>query len=33
MNLALHVEADTNFDHQRRLIAYALILQPVCVVR
>src|SRR5258707_6504059 len=33
MRLALHVEADANFDNQRRLIAYAPILQPVCVVR
>ena len=28
MNLALHVEPDANFDNQRRLIAYAPILQP-----
>src|SRR5882762_8604545 len=32
-NLAMHVEPDANFDNQRRLIAYAPILQPVCVVR
>jgi hypothetical protein len=31
MNLAVHVEPDANFDNQRRLIAYAPILQPVCV--
>ena len=33
MNLALDVEPDANFDNQRRLIAYAPILQPECVVR
>jgi len=33
MNLASHVEPDANFDDQRRLIAHAPILQPVCVVR
>jgi hypothetical protein len=33
MNLAVHVEPDANFDNQRRLIAYAPILQPVRVVR
>jgi hypothetical protein len=26
-------EPDANFDKQRRLIAYAPILQPACVVR
>src|SRR5947207_5858711 len=33
IHVAVHVEPDTNFDSQRRLIAYAPILQPVCVVR
>jgi hypothetical protein len=29
MSLALHVEPDANFGNQRRLVAYAPILQPV----
>src|SRR5258705_3924952 len=33
IHLASHVEPDANFDNRRRLIAYAPILQPVCVVR
>jgi len=32
MHLASHVEPDANFDNQR-LVAYAPILQPECVVR
>jgi len=32
-NLRCRFELDANFDKQRRLIAYALMLQPVCVAR
>ena len=33
IHLASHVEPDANFDNRHRRIAYAPILQPVCVVR
>jgi hypothetical protein len=33
LTLRCRFEPDANFDKQRRLIAYALMLQPVCVVR